>query len=398
VVYTVGEAFAGVASNIQSGVALILNGLSKITFGGVSASFKAAADDMRISAEATWAASESLAQKAGQALADVADGAETARQGWDGLTGASAAAAAQADTSAKAFEQVGNTLTAMAEKATTAGQQTTTALADVGKQAQATQAEVAAAFERMGVQTQASLQQAANNALRDFDLIKASGQATTDGLAKAWQKYAEAAIAANGGVATETLKAQAALQGLEVVVDATGKTIVRAMSSGADATDGYTRTITAATQAVQTHLTWLDRLEKRNAEVKSVLITDKDGFSVDGDGKRIVQAVDNRTSAAGKLQSMGVDESKAQQLASTVYDERGNYTPKSSGFFRNPTDTLDAILQRMAAAEKAPAPAVGRTVNVNINTPAGRETVNTDDAGAAALVRSLQNAQIASRG
>lgn len=53
VVYTVGEAFAGVASNIQSGVALILDGLSKITFGGVSASFKAAADDMRISAEAT---------------------------------------------------------------------------------------------------------------------------------------------------------------------------------------------------------------------------------------------------------------------------------------------------------------------------------------------------------
>lgn len=450
VVYTVGEAFAGVASNIQSGVALILDGLSKITFGGVSASFKAAADDMRISAEATWAASEDLAAKAGQALTNVAEGAETAREGWAGLTEDSATAAAQADTSAKAFEQVGNTLTAMAEKATAAGQQTTTALAGVGQQAQATQAEVAAAFERMGVKTQASLQQAANNALRDFDLIKSSGQATTDGLAKAWQQYAEAAIAANGGVATETLKAQAALQGLEVVVDATGKAIVRAMGSGTSAAEGYTRTITAATQAVQTHLTWLDRLEKRNAEVKSTLITDKEGFSVDGDGKRIVQAVDNRTSAASKLEGMGLEEAVAKRLAALVYDERGNYIGKSSGAYRD-GDSADAVLSRLAkqsqgasevgrgswmtyedgsksydlnnhmrknveagrhpwndgrgglpaqvgGGSSAGGAAVGRTVNVNINTPAGRETVTTDEQGAAALVRTLQTAGLAARG
>ena len=44
VIYKIAEAFAGVASNIQSGVALIMDGFAKITFGGISASFQAAAE------------------------------------------------------------------------------------------------------------------------------------------------------------------------------------------------------------------------------------------------------------------------------------------------------------------------------------------------------------------
>lgn len=408
VVYKVGEAFAGVASNIMTGVALIREGLSKITFGSLSAGFKEAADDMRLSAEATWAASQALAKKAEESLAAVANGAETARSGWAGLTQDTSAATAQASTSAAAFEQVGNTLTAMADKASAAGQQTNAALADVGKQAQATQAEVAAAFERMGVQTQASLQQAADNAMRDFDLIKNSGQATTDGLAKAWKQYAEAAIAANGGVATETLKAQAALQGLEVVVDATGKAMVRAMGSGADAADGYTRTIATATEAVKTHLTWLDQLEKRNAQVKSTLITDKDGFAVDKEGKRVTAGGDLTTLTGIQkfLEGAGLNTEQAKSTAREFADSQGNIP-----YFSNPgqmkyggrDSTISQAL--LKAAERttfgtaggttAGAQPVGRTVQVNINTGNNRtETVNTDDAGAAAVVRALQAASL----
>jgi murein L,D-transpeptidase YcbB/YkuD len=304
----------------------------------------------------------------------------------------------------------------MADKASAAGQQTTTALAGVGQQAQATQAEVAAAFERMGVQTQASLQQAANNALRDFDLIKSSGQATTDGLAKAWKQYAEAAIAANGGVATETLKAQAALQGLEVVVDATGKAIVRAMGSGADAADGYTRTMATATEAVKTHLTWLDQLAKRNAEVKSALITDKDGFAADSKGNRITAGGDltTLTGIASFLKNAGLDDAQANALAREFSDGKGNIP-----YFSNPgqmkyggrDSTMSQAL--LKAAERttfgtgggttAGAQPIGttptstsHTVRIQINNAATPTTINTasaqDASALSAVLASLQDA------
>lgn len=253
------------------------------------------------------------------------------------------------------------------------------------------------ALKEMGITSDKELKKAAEESRNLYDQVKNAGGSTRE-LSEAFKKMAVDAIAANGGVATEALKTEAAMRGLEIVTDATGKTIVRAMGEGENATSSFTNGIKNAAGEVQGLMGWLDRLEKRNAEVKSVLITDKEGFAVDGDGKRIVQAVDNRASAASKLQSMGVDESKAQQMASTVYDERGNYTPKSSGYFRNPTDTLDAILQRMAAAEKAPAPAVGRNVSVTLNVAGKPETLNTDEQGAAALVRTLQNAGLAARG
>ncbi|PJC12697.1 MAG: phage tail tape measure protein, partial [Comamonadaceae bacterium CG_4_9_14_0_8_um_filter_57_21] len=78
VVYGLGEAFSGVASNIQSGLALLLQGLAKITFGGVSESFKQAAAEVKLSAEATWAASEAFAAKGQKAFEGMAAGAETA--------------------------------------------------------------------------------------------------------------------------------------------------------------------------------------------------------------------------------------------------------------------------------------------------------------------------------
>ena len=55
-------------------------------------------------------------------------------------------------------------------------------------------------------------------------------------IAGGWMS-AEAAIAANGGVANDTLRIQAALQGLTIEVDGAGKAIIRAMSGGAKETE-----------------------------------------------------------------------------------------------------------------------------------------------------------------
>lgn len=460
VVYTVGEAFAGVASNIQSGVALILQGLSKITFGGVSANFKAAADEMRVSAEATWAASEALGSKATEALGAVADGAQTARDGWAGLTGATSEAAKQAATSAQVFEQVGETLKevggdaeAMGQKAKAAAvlqteaarqtraevealkieyeaalqagdvqtalgklQQIQTALKAAGSQAAATGQEVAAAFERMGVQSKEQLAQAAANAQRDFALIKGSGQATADGLAQAFRQYAEAAIAANGGVATASLQAEAGMRGLEITTDAAGKTIVRSMGEAAQATSGagqaantaaggYSNMAQTAEQAAKA----VEMLAEKQAEAERKRRgVDKSGFSADSEGKRIVMGSElgTLTGISNFLKGAGLDEAQAKTVAMEFSDGKGNIP-----YFSNPgqikyggrESTISEAL--LKAAEKitfglgsAGAATVGRTVNVNITTPNGRETVATDDAGAAAIVRSLQSAGLSARG
>jgi hypothetical protein len=85
------------------------------------------------------------------------------------------------------------------------------------------------AFARLGIQSKSSLKDLADQAEKDFVRVKASGDATTDGLAEGWKKMATAAISANKGIAPEILKAQAATYKLRVEVDATGKSIITTM-------------------------------------------------------------------------------------------------------------------------------------------------------------------------
>ncbi len=105
-VYLIGEAFAGVASNIQSGLALLYDAFAKVTFGNVSAAYKQAADEIRLSAEATWAASEELGRKSTAAFIAVADGAQLARDGFAGLAAGAGQLAGSATNAAEKIAQV----------------------------------------------------------------------------------------------------------------------------------------------------------------------------------------------------------------------------------------------------------------------------------------------------
>lgn len=82
---------------------------------------------------------------------------------------------------------------------------------------------LAEAFRQLGMKSTEELQHTANLSKQAFDTIRNSGQATTTQIAEAFRKYAEDAIAANGGVATEALKVQAAMSGVKIEVDAAGR-------------------------------------------------------------------------------------------------------------------------------------------------------------------------------
>ena len=286
-IYGLGAAFAAVASKVQTVLSLMAQGISKVTFGAISESYKRTADDLKLSAEATWAASEALASKAQKSFVAMGDAAQLARDGWDGLTDSGESASAQATAGSKAFDQVATSLTGVGDaareaalmavdasvKQKQAAVESARAVADLRAQYQAAVATgnwqlatekmqeltkataeakagttdqrkkaeedakaIADSFSRMGIQTKDQLKTTADVAKQDFDRIKASGQATAAGLTEAFKRVAEAAIAANGGVATEAIKSQAAMNGLSITTDATGKTIVKAMGDAAAAT------------------------------------------------------------------------------------------------------------------------------------------------------------------
>ena len=87
-IYSIGEAFAGVARDVMLGVATIRDGLAKITFGELSESFKLAAEDARSTAQGFGEASVAMRVKAVEAFNDMADSAETAVSGFEGLANA----------------------------------------------------------------------------------------------------------------------------------------------------------------------------------------------------------------------------------------------------------------------------------------------------------------------
>lgn len=269
VIYKVGEAFAGVASNIQSGVALIMDGLSRITFGGVSASFKQAAEEIRLSAEATWASSQALAAKADESFNAMAEGAELARDGWAGLTETVEQAAPAAAQTGEALQQLAQGVEAVAQaqnKAVPAAQakaQADAQAAQAVKQLRDEYAELVAsgnmqaaartlieidriqrrlagsaeaaaesaalidqAYADLGLETPKELQRLADQASAAFKRLEKDGTQPPQRIAQAWQVMAERTIAANGGIAPAWLKTEAAVKGYEIALDRAGKAVV----------------------------------------------------------------------------------------------------------------------------------------------------------------------------
>lgn len=279
-IYGMGASVTLLGSQVQAVVADILDGLAKVTFGDMSAGFKVAAEEMRVSAGATEAAAQALADKARDSFQDMADGAQTARDGWDALKGASAGAASQAavgnqvmKTVSETLKEVGGDATATGQKAQAAAvlqkQAAETVRAAVAElkgeyeaalgagnvqlaldkldtmrkalkattgEAKATGAEVEAAFTRLGVTSTEELKRTRDAALRDYQTIRDSGTATPRDIAEAFAAYAKTAVAANNGVATGVLKAEAAMRGLKLEVDATGNVVVTKMRGAANET------------------------------------------------------------------------------------------------------------------------------------------------------------------
>ena len=499
IIYKIAEAFAGVSSNIQSGLALIMDGFAKVTFGDLSKSFKAAAEEIRLSAEATGAVSQAFADKAGAAFDAAADGARLAQDGFAGLTGgmrdagqqagatsaalasvatelqktaeANAAAAAaqqkkaQADTDAKAAAEshaqalatlraeysalvASGSLQAAAEKLQQINQalrDTAAAGKDAAAAAQETAKQVEAAFTRLGVTSTQVLKDQASAAQRDYELIRESGLGTARDIQNAFKVAADAAIAANNGIAPSWVQAQAAVRGYVIETDGAGKSVVKlreeiertASASGSASRDmqghwgGVRDSVNAASQAVQEYNQRMKQLYGRPGEGGKGLFEEgrkstrgeelgkgveeigtggyqfrnKDGMTSDAKGNVQQQWVWTRASIIEYLEQAGLDKLLAEDLSRQFVQPNGtvNYTASAAQKqWGGKYGTLAEALGKMAdyykygdgqheAAQRQQylqGAAAARTVNLNLNLGGGRSVsggINTDADGAATL-------------
>ena len=248
------------------------------------------------------------------------------------------------------------------------------------------------ALSKLGITSDADLKRAADATRKLYEEVRNAGGSARE-QAEAFRKMAEAAIASGDGAALSYAKSQAAVQGFEIATDSAGRTVVRTMAEAEAAAESYRKRMKDATGAVQEHVGWLERMAKRNAEVKSSIERDWEGFAVDEKGNRIVQSIENPQSVAGRLEGMGVDPEQARRVAASMFDAKGNYAPRSSGAWQE-GDTMDATLARLAQ-RGAGAASVGRNVNVNLTMNGTTRTVPTTEEGAQALVKTLQVAQLA---
>lgn len=95
-------------------------------------------------------------------------------------------------------------------------------------------ADLAAAYTTLGITSQAEMDKTAASTKAAYQTL-VDAKAPVQDLNAAWQKYAEATIKANQGVASETLKADAAARGFEISVDKSGKAAVKAMGAAEEA-------------------------------------------------------------------------------------------------------------------------------------------------------------------
>lgn len=115
------------------------------------------------------------------------------------------------------------------------------------------------ALKLLGITSDEVLKKTAADAKSAYDVLRDSGTASARELGEAFKKSAEAAIAANKGLAPIWVQAEAAMRGYEIAVDSAGKATLRLKGATDDASGSHIR----AANAIDQHRTALEQL---NAE------------------------------------------------------------------------------------------------------------------------------------
>lgn len=191
--------------------------------------------------------------------------------------------------------------------------------------------EVGKAFDRLGIKTKEQLKLAAQSAIADFNTIKASGQATSEGLKQAYERLMQAAAASGDQAVISNAKAQGASVGLQAQIDATGKSSVQSTQEIVDglynvgetargsAAQGFRELGRVAREEAQsTADEWEAAMKKVDAERKAQAASSAKGLGQAMDDMNAkVADYEKRLIAAGM--NAGEARSKAQESKDAMY-------------------------------------------------------------------------------
>lgn len=236
------------------------------------------------------------------------------------------------------------------------------------------------AYKTLGVISQAALDETARKAREAYETIQTSG-AGVNVLSQAWQKYAETAIKANGGVADATIKSEAAARGYEIVIDKAGKTTLRAMSEAADATRGAGE---AAQKAAGGYTAIADEATRAWEASEKALLAARETEAAQRESRRTAGGSQTLEQIFGP----GFNLLSSDQQDAFIYRYQSEQLPKitaiaqsgrsfnthaSEGILRDTRAQIDALAKsRAAEIDSGIAPPQSTTSRVIIQLPSGR--------------------------
>ncbi len=186
---------------------------------------------------------------------------------------------------------------------------------------------VRAAFASLGLKTKDELNEAADVAKRNFDVVSKSGQASADGIKQAYTQMLDAAIASGDKARIAAVQAKAASLGLQVQIDETGKAAVksndewdksnhRVRDSARDIGDGYRHAGQVAREEAKSSTeAWADAVaaasKQFDAEMKR-------------QGESLSKGIYNYSSYSkadvlSQLKSKGYSDKEAEKLAGSIW-------------------------------------------------------------------------------
>lgn len=192
------------------------------------------------------------------------------------------------------------------------------------------------AYQTLGVTSSETLKNTANEFKAAYDTIRASGTATAQDLAAAFQKSAQAAIDANNGIAPAWVQSEAALRGYVVTTDNAGKSVLQlrdavtaaaAASAGASGEmqghwQGVRQSVDAATNSLGRYAAKQEQLAEGVTRLGAGYMN-KDGMASDAKGNVQQAYVWTRATVIDFLKQAGLDEQLAQDASKQFLDANG---------------------------------------------------------------------------
>ena len=223
-----------------------------------------------------------------------------------------------------------------------------------GKQLPETLNPTLAAFSALGIKTKEQLNEAAESAKRNFDVVSKSGQATAGDIKQAYTQMLDAAIASGDKARIAAVQAKAASHGLTVEIDDTGKAVVQTTSEWVKANVGVDNSVkaiknsyrevgqVAREEAKSSTEAWADAVNKaksdfnkemkRQGEALSKGIYDYDSYT--------------KSDVISQLKSKGYDDKEAEKLAGTIWSKAmaADRDAKAEGLGKESSVAMKALI------------------------------------------------------